>query len=106
MRKDHKAVSTCLSNALPRAQLSSFNIGRFVNGYLNRADVRAKLGVDEWTGSQNFSMQGCSPEIMQTFTNAGDQLHSSNAYTEELLHRGLRVMHLVGAWVVRTLRLS
>ncbi|KZV84505.1 alpha/beta-hydrolase [Exidia glandulosa HHB12029] len=72
----------------------------YVDDYLNRADVRKRLGVDEWTGDRNITMTGCGlgSEIMKAYTAAGDQLHSSNPYTEALLHRNIRVMHLVGSY--------
>ncbi|KAH7101843.1 carboxypeptidase Y [Auriculariales sp. MPI-PUGE-AT-0066] len=72
----------------------------WVVDYLNRADVRARLGIDK-LAPKNITMEACSDRVMRDFTTAGDQLHSSNPYTETLLHRGIKVLHLVGAtdWI-------
>ena len=72
----------------------------WIADYLNRPDVQRRLGIDEMRG-QNTTMTPCSDKIRRNFTVAGDQLHSSNPFTEEVLHRGVNVLHLIGAndWI-------
>jgi len=67
------------------------NISRF----LDRPDIRAKLGVDQHV-SERFS--ACSATIGQAFDAAGDGFRSSMDYVGALLARQVRVLIYVGTY--------
>lgn len=73
---------------------SSLKMSRYIEDYLNRNDVRRKIGVDEQFG--NFST--ISERVNQAFWITGDTLHETNLYVAELLARGIDVLIYAGTY--------
>jgi len=85
---DHVRLSHFLRYSLIVAHR---NISRF----LDRSDIRAKLGVDQHV-PKTFS--ACSNVVGLAFNAAGDHLHSSMDYVGALLARRVRVLIYVGTY--------
>ena len=71
-----------------------YPLTKHINTWLDRPDIRAKLGVADHIG--NFS--SCSPSVGAGFRLHQDRLHTSQAYVAELLERGVRVLIYAGTY--------
>ena len=76
---------------------------RAIGAYLDRPDVRERIGVDP-SLTANFS--SCSNDVGAAFSAADDEMFPTQFYVAALLERGVRALIYVGAndWICNWVR--
>ncbi|KAH7102844.1 serine carboxypeptidase [Auriculariales sp. MPI-PUGE-AT-0066] len=77
----------------PENNFCGSELTRGVEEFLNKPDIRKKLGA---TKPDNFT--SCSTPVGMAFNLAYDTFHNSRPYIEELLERGVRVLQYAGTY--------